>query len=257
MTTRAAFLGHGSPMNTLEHNTYTEAWAAFGRSIERPKAVLAISAHWYLGVSAVTSMDHPRVIHDFGGFPRQLFEFDYPAAGNPALARRVAELVEPTHVALDDHSWGLDHGTWSVLAHVFPEADVPVVQLSIDATKPLAWHRDLGAKLAPLVDEDVLVLGSGNIVHNLGAIAWGQDGQGYDWAQRFDDDARELLLDRPEAIDQLAGHPLLAQAAPTPDHLLPVAYLAGLAAARGEALEVLVDGCTMGSLSMTSYATAA
>jgi len=254
MTTMpAAFLGHGSPMNTLEHNRYTEAWAEFGRSVPRPRAILAISAHWYVNASAVTSSNNPRVIHDFYGFPQELFDFDYPAPGSNELAKEVVDLVQPTWVGLDDDSWGIDHGTWSVLAHAFPDADVPVVQLSIDASKPFEYHQQLGAQLAPLADEGVLIVASGNIVHNLRAINWGATDQGYDWAQRFDDDARTLMVNKPSALSELLAHDDFALSVPTPDHFLPLAYVAGIADARSATTEVLVEGCTMGSLSMTSY----
>ena len=249
----AAFLGHGSPMNTLERNRFTDAWATLGLASDRPRAVLAISAHWYVGTTAVTSMENPPVIHDFYGFPQALVHFDYPAPGSPELAREVAEIVRPTPVALDATTWGLDHGTWSVLAHVFPAADVPVVQLSLDATQPLDHHIEVGRRLAPLLDDGVMIVASGNVVHNLRAIAWGAPEQGYDWAQRFDDDARALFTSDPTALGRLTGSNDYALAAPTPDHFVPLAYLAGIADARAERPRTLVDGCTMGSLSMTSY----
>lgn len=254
MTTMpAAFFGHGSPMNALETNRYTEAWAHYGESMPKPSAILAISAHWFVNATAVTSAPHPRVIHDFYGFPRPLFDFRYPADGSPELARRVAEVVDPVWVGLDEDSWGIDHGTWSVLAHMFPAADVPVVQLSIDASKPLEYHVDLGRRLAPLRDEGVFILGSGNIVHNLRAMSWEHPDLAFDWARRFDDDARALLTASPEHFADLAGHDDFARCAPTPDHFLPVAYLAGLAEAAGETLGSVLEGCTMGSISMAAY----
>ena len=253
-TTPAAFIGHGSPMNTLEYNRFTQAWSDFAASFEKPRAVLAISAHWYINATAVTSMATPRVIHDFYGFPQELFDFDYPVAGDVALAKHVGEIVDPVWVGLDDDSWGIDHGTWSVLAHMYPDADVPVVQLAIDASKPLEYHLDLGARLAPLREEGVLILASGNVVHNLRAIDWGVGERGFDWAQRFDDDARAILMNDPSTLSELSQSDDYRLAVPTPDHFLPLAYLAGLASQGALTPTTFAQGCTMGSLSMTSYA---
>ncbi len=250
----AAFVGHGSPMNALERNRYTIAWAELGASIPRPRAVLAISAHWYGGVTAVTAMDTPRVIHDFVGFPEELFAFDYPAPGSPQLAADVADLLAPVDVALDGASWGLDHGTWSVLAQVFPAADVPVVQLSLDATKAFADHVALGAALSPLREEGIFVVASGNVVHNLGLIDWGAAGTGFDWAQRFDDAARDLVLHSPDEAAGLAHHRDFALASgSSPDHFLPFLYFAGLASAGPGTVSTVTEGTIMGSLSMASY----
>lgn len=249
----AAFLGHGSPMNALERNRFTQAWRAFGASVPRPRAILAVSAHWYTGVLAMTAMPRPRTIHDFFGFPQALFDVQYPAPGLPGLVEEVAELAKPDRVGADVDSWGLDHGTWSVLVHAFPGADVPVVQLSIDARKPPDWHVALGVKLAALRQRGILVVASGNVVHNLRAIDWRQPDGAFDWSRRFDEDARALMLERPHDIASLASHVDYRMAAPTPDHFLPLLYVAGLAAATGRPAEVLVDGYTYGSLSMTSY----
>ena len=250
----AAFIGHGSPMNTLDANRYTKAWRAFGAAVERPRAVLVVSAHWYTNATAVTAMARPRTIHDFYGFPDELFAFEYPAAGAPAVAEEVVEVVKPRWVGLDVDSWGLDHGTWSVLAHVYPAADVPVVQLSINALEPLEYHLDLGRRLAPLRSQGVLVLASGNLVHNLRRIAWDTPADGFDWARRFDDDLRSVLQAAPGDLLKLAEHGDFGLAVPTPDHFIPLLHLAALAEVDGAVPEVLVDGFTYGSISMTSYA---
>ncbi len=229
----AAFIGHGSPMNALEVNRHTAAWRAFGESVLRsgakPRAILAISAHWYVNATAVTAMPAPRTIHDFYGFPRELFEVQYAAPGLPELADEVADVVEPTWVGADLDSWGIDHGTWSVLVHAFPDHSIPLVQLSIDATKPAEYHLELGAKLAALRDRWILVVGSGNVVHNLGAMDLALEDEGFDWAQRFDDAARAQLLDAPAEVIRLREHRDFRASVPTPDHFIPLLYFAGLA----------------------------
>ncbi len=249
----AAFFGHGTPMNALEHNRYTEAWAAFGRAAPRPRAILVVSAHWYIQATAVTAMRQPRTIHDFFGFPPALFDVEYAAPGLPELAVEVADAVHPMWVGADKDSWGIDHGAWSVLVHAFPDADIPVVQLSVNAGKPLDYHVELGARLAALRRTGVLVLSSGNVVHNLRAIDWKQPEHGFDWARRFDQEARALMIEAPTEIGRLVDHPDFDLAVPTPDHFLPLLHLAGLGGAAGGGVEVLVDGYAFGSLSMTAY----
>jgi 4,5-DOPA dioxygenase extradiol len=245
------FFGHGNPMNALSRNAYSEAWAAVGASVPRPSAILAVSAHWYVPKCAVTAMAEPRTIHDFGGFPDALYRVRYPAPGSPALARRVRDLLAPLPVDLDE-SWGIDHGTWSVLVHAFPGADVPLVQLAIDARQPPAYHREIGARLAPLRDEGVFVIGSGNVVHNLRAYRWGDPaGAPYDWAERFDGRVRQLLLSGDD--DGLVAYEALGEDAalsvPTPDHYLPLLYLLGLRRP-GEPVAFPAEGIEGGALSM-------
>src|SRR4051812_34738619 len=250
----AAFIGHGNPMNALEVNRYTTAWQAFGRATPRPRAILVVSAHWYINATAVTAMPRPRTIHDFYGFPPELFQVQYPAPGLPELAAEVSDVVHPTWVGADADSWGIDHGTWSVLVHAFPDASIPVVQLSVNASKPLDYHLELGAKLAALRQRGVLIVASGNVVHNLGGMNWKLTDDGYDWAQRFDEDAKERMLSNPTEFATLDAHRDFRHAVPTPDHFIPALYLAGLAAATKDAdTEILVDGYAYGSLSMTAY----
>ena len=240
-------------MNALEHNRFTTAWRTFGAAVPRPRAILMVSAHWYVNATAVTAMPRPRTIHDFFGFPRPLFEVDYPAPGMPELAEEVADVARPDHVGADVDSWGLDHGTWSVLLHAFPAADVPVVQLSINATKPAEYHLRLGMKLAALRERGILVMGSGNVVHNLRAIDWSRPDGAFDWAERFDERARRMMAERPADVAALMKGPEFDVVAPTPEHFLPLLYIAGLAAATDKSADVLVDGYAYGSLSMTSY----
>jgi 4,5-DOPA dioxygenase extradiol len=247
----AIFFGHGNPMNALLKNAYTEGWAAVGGQLPRPKAVLAVSAHWYAPATALTVNPAPRTIHDFGGFPRELYEVEYPAPGSPELARRVQEMLAPVSVELDER-WGLDHGTWSVLCHVFPQADIPVVQLSIDETQPPEFHYEIGKRLAPLRDEGVLIIGSGNLVHNLHTYAWGRHRvEPFDWAVRFEERARGFLLDGDDA--PLVAYESLGRDAmlsiPTPEHYLPLLYV--IATRRGgEPVSFPVEGVDGGSVSM-------
>jgi len=244
------FFGHGSPMNALDSNQYTDAWRDIGRTVPRPRAILCVSAHWYTRGTAVTAMAAPRTIHDFAGFPDPLFAVRYPAQGQPALARRARDLLAPRTVVLDD-AWGLDHGTWSVLVHAFPDADVPVVQLSIDATQPAAFHYQLGKHLVPLRDEGVLVIGSGNVVHNLRIMNWGRAGAPFDWAVRFNDRVRELLQ-RGEHSPLLAYERLSQDArlaVPTPEHFLPLIYCLGMQSA-DDTVAFRCDNIEHGSIGM-------
>jgi 4,5-DOPA dioxygenase extradiol len=247
----AVFFGHGNPMNAVTDNAFTRDWAALGAGLPRPRAVLSISAHWYVPGTAVTVSERPRTIHDFGGFPRELYGVQYGAPGDPELAARVAALLAPTPVAADSR-WGLDHGTWSVLVHVFPAADVPVVQLSIDETKSARWHFELAKRLAPLRDEGVLIIGSGNIVHNLHTYSWGERSiEPYDWALRFETLMRRHLIggDFAPLIDYAALGRDATLAAPTPDHYLPLLYV--LAQHReGEPIHFPAQGFDGGSISM-------
>lgn len=244
------FFGHGSPMNTLASNQYTEAWRTLGAAVPKPKAILAISAHWFTRGTAVTAMANPRTIHDFGGFPQALFDVQYPAPGDPGLAARVRELLAPVEVQLDE-SWGLDHGAWSVLVHAFPDAGIPVVQLSMDGTKPAQFHYEIAKHLAPLRDESVLIIGSGNVVHNLMLMRRGEGMPAFDWAKRFNDKVRAALAsgDHRALIDfeRLDEDTLLS--VPTPEHYLPLLYIAALRAG-DETMTFAVDGYEGGSLGM-------
>jgi len=247
----AIFFGHGNPMNALLSNDYSKGWAAVGTDIPRPEAVLSISAHWYIPTALVTAMPAPPTIHDFGGFPPELYRIQYPAPGDQKLADRVRELLAPTTVH-PDQDWGLDHGTWSVLCHVFPVADIPVVQFSIDNRQPPDYHYQIGKRLAPLRDEGVLIIGSGNLVHNLLAYAWGrQTVEPLDWAARFETKVRQLLLaGQYEPLvhyENLGPDAMLA--APTPDHYLPLLYVIALRK-EGEQISFPVEGFDGGSISM-------
>jgi len=247
----AIFVGHGNPMNAVQDNAYTKAWAAIGKEIPKPSAALVVSAHWYGPGTWVTAMPRPRTIHDFGGFPAELYRVSYPAPGDPALARRVQSLLAPVSVGRDER-WGLDHGTWSVLCHVFPQADIPVVQLSIDQTQPAAFQYEIGKRLAPLRDEGVLIIGSGGIVHNLQAYAWGrQNVEPLDWAVRFEQRVRELILAGED--DALIAYETLGRDAmlsvPTPDHYLPLLHVIALLT-ESEQISFPVEGIDGGSMSM-------
>jgi len=249
----AIFFGHGNPLNALADNEWTRGWRALGESVPRPEGILCVSAHWYIPGVAVTAMEMPRTIHDFGGFPRELFEFQYPAPGSPELAMRVADLLD-SEAALDTGRWGLDHGTWSVLCHVFPDADIPVVQLSINEAEPAEFHYELAKNLSPLRDENILVIGSGNIIHNLHAYGWGlRNVEPYDWAVRFEAEARALMTrgEHGPLVDyeSLGKDALLS--APTPDHYLPLLYILGLQR-DDDQVTFPVEGFDGGSISMTT-----
>jgi 4,5-DOPA dioxygenase extradiol len=247
----AIFFGHGNPMNALQKNAWTETWAQMGETIPRPKAIVCISAHWYLPATLITGVEHPRTIHDFGGFPRPLYEMRYPAPGDLALAHRVKKLLAPLDAQLDS-DWGFDHGTWSVLCHVYPNADVPVVQISIDEAHPAQFHFDIGRRLAPLREEGVLVMGSGNLVHNLHAYAWGRHPvEPFDWAVRFEQKARDLMSagDFQPLVDYESLGRDATLSAPTPDHYLPLIYVLGAADA-GERMTFPVEGVDGGAVSM-------
>jgi len=249
----AIFFGHGNPMNALADNAWTRGWAAIGASLPRPKAILCVSAHWYVPALAVTAMERPRTIHDFGGFPRELFAYRYPAPGSPSVAQRVADLLGGDAV-LDEHQWGLDHGTWSVLCHAFPNADIPVVQLSIDETREAEWHYEIARRLRPLRDEGVLIVGSGDIVHNLHTYAWGRDNvEPFDWAIRFETAAKDLISKGEHAplihYESMGKDALLS--APTPDHYLPLLYVLAQQD-QTDAVTFPVEGFDGGSVSMLS-----
>lgn len=247
----AVFVGHGNPMNSLASNAWTQGWSELAASMPRPTAIVAASAHWYLPGTRVTANERPPTIHDFGGFPRELYEVRYPAPGAPELARKVQQLLAPAPVVLDG-SWGLDHGTWSVLVHMYPDAAIPVIQLALDETAPAELHLDLARRLRPLRDEGVLVLGSGNVVHNLHAYGWGRRRvEAYEWAVRFEARLRALVTARDydaiAAYDRLGEDALLA--APTPDHFLPLLYVLAQDPG-GEPLAFPVEGFDGGSVSM-------
>ena len=244
-------MGHGSPMNAIEDNEFTGNWKKIVSLIPKPTAILSVSAHWYIPGTSVTAMPAPRTIHDFGGFPTELYRICYPAPGDLALADRVRGLLAPISVKPDE-GWGLDHGTWTVLRHMFPRADIPVVQLSIDERQPAEYHFEVGKRLAPLRDEGILIVGSGNLVHNLQAYAWGRHAvEPFEWAVRFEVKARELLLAGND--DALIAYETLGSDAalsiPTPDHYLPLLYVIALRR-EGDQIRFPVEGVDGGSMSM-------
>jgi 4,5-DOPA dioxygenase extradiol len=244
------FVGHGSPMNALEDNEFSRAWGIMGRELPAPAAILCVSAHWETRGTQITAMDQPKTIHDFGGFPRELFEKQYPAPGSPQLARLTRETVNSVPVELDQ-SWGLDHGTWSVLARMFPKADIPVVQLSLDHFQPPEFHYALGKELSALRRKGVLIIGSGNMVHNLRRMVW-QD-QGFDWALEFDEKMKSLILSGDHA--SIIHYEKLGMAAqlsiPTNEHYLPLLYILALQDNQDQ-LRFFADRVTLGSMSMRS-----
>jgi len=251
------FVGHGNPMNAIEDNEFSRAWRELGGVLPRPKAILCISAHWETRGTAVTAMERPRTIHDFGGFPRALYEAEYPAPGSPPLAGEIQMLVRKARVS-PDRTWGLDHGCWSVLIRMFPEADIPVVLLSLDYTQPGGEHYELAKELAPLRRQGVLVVGSGNMVHNLRRAVWPEDGDmnapfGFDWALEASGLFKKLIDEGRHA--ELANYRSLGPAAqmaiPTAEHYLPLLYALALQE-EGEALAYFNDRPVMGSLTMTS-----
>lgn len=247
------FIGHGSPMNGIEDNEFSAQWAGLAKDIQQPKAVLVVSAHWFTRGTHITAMDFPKTIHDFGGFPQALFDVEYPAPGYPALAKQTAGLISSTEVGLD-HDWGLDHGAWTVVRHMYPEADIPVLQLSIDYTKDAAYHYNLAKELYDLRKRGVLILGSGNMVHNLRMMSWEMiNGGGYDWALEMNDKFKSLILNHEH--QQLVDYRNLGREAmlaiPTPEHYLPLMYTLGLQNAH-EGLSLFNDKAVGGSLTMTS-----
>jgi 4,5-DOPA dioxygenase extradiol len=251
----AVFFGHGSPMIALETNATSQGWEAIAAAIPRPRAILAISAHWETRGTTILAMARPRTIHDFGAsFPKALFDMQYPAPGDPALAQRVAELLSPTPVHLDTSEWGFDHGTWSVLVKAYPQADIPVIQLSLDVTISPDERLAIGGKLAALRDEGVLIMGTGNIVHNLPAMDWGnRDRAPFDWSARFLGEIKDAILkDEPARV---AGFARLGddarRAAPTPEHFWPLLYVLG-ARLPGDTVRLVNDQIEHGSLGMTS-----
>ena len=249
------FLGHGSPMNAIEENQFVQGFRNISREIPKPNAILCISAHWFTNGTFVTAMLNPKTIHDFYGFPKELFEVNYPAPGSPELARETAELLLP-EIVEEDHSWGLDHGAWSVIRHLYPNAEIPVIQLSIDYSKPPQYHFDLAKKLQKLREKGILIIGSGNIVHNLRMIDWkniNTVGAGWDWAVEAREKTNNWLLDGnfQNLIDYQRQGVALQTAVPSPDHYLPLIYSLGLKE-KSENLSLFNDELIGGSLSMTS-----
>lgn len=250
------FVGHGSPMNAIEDNEFSQRWLQMGKEIPQPKAVLCISAHWLTRGTHVTAMEHPETIHDFGGFPKALFDVQYPAPGNPVLANEVRDLIKSTNVGLN-HDWGLDHGTWSVVKRMYPEAKIPVLQLSIDYNRSAQYHFDLARELSALRKKGVLIIGSGNMVHNLGMVAFdkiNQPGFGFDWAIEMNEKFKKNISERnfPALINYESLGAAAKLAIPTPDHYYPMIYSLGLVA-KNDNISFFNDKAVGGSLTMTSF----
>ena len=249
------FVGHGSPMNGIEDNEFSKRWTAIAKEIPTPKAVLVISAHWFTNGTSITSMEFPKTIHDFGGFPAELYEVQYPAPGNPVLAKETASIIHSTHVELD-HDWGLDHGTWTIVRHMYPEANIPVLQLSIDYTKAPQFHYELAKEIYALRKKGVLIMGSGNMVHNLRMVAWNKlsgPAYGFDWALEMNQTFKRLIQNQDHKhlinYEQLGKDAMLA--IPTPEHYLPLLYTIGLQG-KNEDVSFFNDQAVGGSLTMTS-----
>jgi len=247
------FIGHGSPMYALEPNRHTSAWASLGKRLHKPDAILLISAHWLTRGIWLTAMQQPKTIHDFGGFPEALFQIQYPAPGSPALAQRVQSLLTQA-VVLEEYEWGIDHGAWSVLRYLYPNADVPVVQLSLDGSLSANEHYTLAKQLAPLRDENILILGSGNIVHNLRLIDWDADAAPLPWATEFNQFFTSQILanQHPPLLDWQGAGDAARLSIPTPEHYWPALYPLALQGS-GEQLEIISNGIEMGSISMLSF----
>jgi 4,5-DOPA dioxygenase extradiol len=246
------FVGHGSPMNAIETNEFSIEWAKLGKSLPKPNAILCISAHWETKGTFVTAMENPQTIHDFGGFPQALFDIQYPAPGNPQLASETKNMVSKTEVGLDGH-WGLDHGAWSVIRVMYPGADIPVIQMSLDYYQNPQYHYDLARELVELRQKGVLVIGSGNMVHNLRAVDWNKPNQGFDWAREANEKFKKLILanDHQQLINYKTLGREVELSVPTPEHYLPLLYALALKS-ENEQVAFFNDKSVMGSLSMTS-----
>ncbi len=247
------FVGHGNPMNAIENNEFSKKWQSLGKELPKPQAILCISAHWETRGTFVTAMEKPKTIHDFGGFPQALFDVEYPAPGKPELAKQVKSEIKKIEIKLDEE-WGLDHGCWSVIKQMYPNADVPVIELSLDYTKPAQWHYDLAKELSALRNKGVLIVGSGNMVHNLGMVNWqNMNSGGYDWANEMNEKFKTLIVNNnhKDLINYSSLGKSAALAIPTPEHYLPLLYTLGLKEEKEE-VSFFNDKTLAGSLSMTS-----